>query len=133
MKTKDIKTLNDLIRYSEVGKYTLPTVSLVEKFENVVIFEKLIYNDYEEKIKPYISTVILNEEEYNKYKYKPELLAYDLYGNQNLYHLLLFVNNCSEYEFDMHGIQVVEPTALETVIYKIISHEDERISNNKIY
>lgn len=133
MKTSDIKTLDDLIRYSEVGNYTLPNISFIEQVDNLVVLDKLVYDDYRDRISQYIKQVKLTDEEYNNYKYRPEVLAYDLYGNQNLYHLLLFINNCSELEFDKYGVNIIPKEDLEEAIYKIISHEDDRLTNNRIY
>ena len=51
-----------------------------------------VINDYMTEIKDFIVTVYLDEKEYRKYRYKPKLLCNDIYGNPELYYIILLLN-----------------------------------------
>ena len=74
--------------------------------------------------------VELTDEELNKYKYSPELLSYDLYGTPNLSHLILYINRCPAYSFNRKNIKLIKPNYIETVLQKIIQHEQNNITKN---
>lgn len=53
-----------------------------------------VISDYVDDIrKDYCSNVSLSDSEFIKYKYKPKLLAYDIYNNAELGTLILIIND----------------------------------------
>ena len=84
----------------ELTNDCLTPFGILDLKTNQSYFYNLI-NDYLPLIKEKAVTVVLDDDEYNKYLYKPKLLAYDVYKNTELYYVILLLNNvCSIKEFD---------------------------------
>lgn len=50
--------------------------------------------DYIDEIKEnYCSTIVISDKEMMRYKYRPKLLCYDIYGNEELAFIILIIND----------------------------------------
>lgn len=75
------------------------------------------------------------EDDYIKYKYRPKELSKVLYGTEELYFILLKLNNISsEIEFTKRRIFVADRDSLKEIINRIINlNEDSIIENHRSY
>ena len=90
-----------------------------------------ILDDYIDDIKKECKVLELNNSQFIKYRYKPWLLSYDIYGTSDLEFILLKVNNMiSAKEFNRHKINILMPDALE-LINKIYNAEKKYINLNR--
>jgi hypothetical protein len=128
-----IQTLNDYIRYGKTSNYTIPNSSSLMTVDNITIMESLVYDKYKKLMFGMSHQRVLTDEEMNKYKYRPELLSYDIYSTPNLSHLLLYLNKCSEEEFNMKIVRIISIENLNQIFSLIMSHESDNIGKNKIY
>lgn len=130
-----IQTLSDYIRYGKTSNYSVPnSISLMTIDDTYILMDLLIYDKYKKLIFGMSKQKVLTDEEVQKYKYKPELLSYDLYSTTNLSHLLLYLNKCSEEEFDQKIVRYIESDNIAEIFSLIMSHESDNIGkNNKIY
>lgn len=55
-------------------------------------FRNLITTDYLDDFKKEAYKITLTAEEFRKYKYKPKLLAHDIYGNSEFHYIILAIN-----------------------------------------
>ena len=55
-------------------------------------FRNLITTDYLDDFKKEAYKITLTAEEFRKYKYKPKLLAHDIYGNREFHYISLAIN-----------------------------------------
>ena len=55
-----------------------------------------VINDYLTEINDYVVEVHLDNDEYRKYRYKPKLLCNDIYGNPELYFIILLINDMAD-------------------------------------
>lgn len=113
----DSKSSNDISYYS---------MSLLEKDPNTNI-EYDVFNvvsDYMNELKKMSHPVTLSETEYYTYRFKPKLLAKYLYGNTELYFIILWLNDMwSVKDFNLRTIKLIKNTELSEVLSKINASE----------
>lgn len=113
----DSKSSNDISYYS---------MSLLEKDpDNNIEYDVFnVVSDYINELKAMSSTVVLSENEYYTYRFKPKLLADYLYGNTELYFIILWLNDMwSVKDFDLREIKLIKNTELSDALSKINSAE----------
>jgi hypothetical protein len=71
--------LKDFLEWSQIGDVQYPTYNALHEYRDI--------------LSKYAVRLALTEEEYQRFIYKPELLAFELYGYTDLYFVLLFMNN----------------------------------------
>lgn len=113
----DSKSSNDISYYS---------MSLLEKDQKTNI-EYDVFNvvsDYMNELKAMAKTVKLSDDEYYTYRFKPKLLAKYLYGNTELYFIILWLNDMwSVKDFNLKEIKLIKNTELAEALSKINSSE----------
>ena len=73
-------------------------------------------------------TVTLTDKEYYTYRFRPKLLANYLYGNGELYFIILLLNDIwSVKDFDFKTIKLIPKTQLSDVLSKINESEKDFI------
>ena len=132
MNNSKIQTLSDYIRYGKTTSFSIPLVSFLRNNEGIVFLDELAYAKYDNLLMNNSSMIDLNTREYNLYRLNPQALSYDLYGTPNLYHLILYLNKCSEFEFDFKRIRLMDYSTIGSLLKTILSHEENNIikSNN---
>ena len=101
-------TVDDFIKCSN-NSLCYDAISLYDKDGDTLSISYNLINDYLPLIKEKAVTVVLDDDEYNKYLYKPKLLAYDVYKNTELYYIILLLNNvCSVKEFDFRKLNMLK-------------------------
>ena len=74
----------------------------------------------------------MTDDEYHKYKFKPKLLAYDLYGSVELYFTILFLNGtCNIKDFDRRVIKLIRKSDMIALLEAIYNAEQNYISSNR--
>ena len=113
----DSKSSNSISYYS---------MSLLEK-DQVSSIEFDVFNvvsDYMQEIKELAKTVTFTEEEYYTYRYKPKLLSKYLYGNTELYFIILWLNDIwSVKDFNFRQVKLLNNEDMKDVLSKINSSE----------
>lgn len=113
----DSKSSNDISYYS---------MSLLERDHNTNI-EYDVFNvvsDYMNELKEMSHSVTLTDTEYYTYRFKPKLLAKFLYGNTELYFIILWLNDMwSVKDFNLRTIKLIKNTELAEALSKINASE----------
>ena len=113
----DSKSSNDISYYS---------MSLLEKDPSTNI-EYDVFNvisDYMNELKQMSHPVTVSETEYYTYRFKPKLLAKYLYGNTELYFIILWINDMwSVKDFNLRTIKLIKNTELSEALSKINASE----------
>lgn len=87
-----------------------------------------VLDDYIDDLKKMCKVVELNDEEYIKYKFKPKLLCYDIYGSAELYFIILRLNDmCDVKEFYSRRIKMLPQQTMESILTSIYNAEREFI------
>lgn len=85
-----------------------------------------ITNKYRDFLAGASMVIELSDEQVNKYRYKPRLVAKDLYGTSELWYAILELNNmCSVIEFrDIKYLRVYHPSTFYKMINEIMIMEN---------
>ena len=118
-------TIEGYIDSKSTNQVSYDSLSLFEKNENGE--HCLVYNvltDYYDEIMERAVTLNLTTEEYFKYRFRPKLLAYRLYGDPELFFILLFVNNlCNVKDFDFKSLKIILPEDLNDILSSILNSD----------
>ena len=132
---KDTYTLEDFIELRDSDTYTYYNLSLLFRSlddEGIIYPLKNIVYDYLDELKAPAKRVRLTDNDFQKYKFKPKLLAYDLYGSTELYFILLVLNGTLNIkDFNKKLIYVLLPADLAQLINAIVLAESDYISANR--
>lgn len=113
----DSKSSNDISYYS---------MSLLEKdpVNNIEYDVFNVVSDYMNELKAMSKPVTLSEQEYYTYRFKPKLLANYLYGNGELYFIILWLNDMwSVKDFNLRTIKLIKNSELAEALSSINASE----------
>lgn len=106
-------------------------LSLIEQ-DNPNRTDYNILNDYIDELQEASVTIVMTQEEYLKYSYKPKLLAHDVYGSCELFFIILLINDmCSMKEFNRKKIKMFKPDVLNKYLSAIYNAEYDTLFLNK--
>jgi hypothetical protein len=129
-KPEETTTLEDFVAAGEDVSITYHKLSLVEDCEGIKFPIQNILDDYEDELESVCKSVELSDEQASKYKYKPKLLAYDIYGNPELYFIILMVNgicNMKEFTLENKVVKLISKRVLSEVLRQIYKSEKSQI------
>jgi hypothetical protein len=107
--------------------------SILEKINNIVLTDHNLIDDYIDTFIPFCKTVDLSDEEFKKYKYCPDLLAYDVYGSTQLDFVILAINNMIDpREFTQKRIILPMSSVLSAFLSDVKNTNSGYISQNRI-
>jgi hypothetical protein len=119
--------LEEKITSSSLSLKTVITNSSGEMF---IVNMFNLYEKYYEILLDDVVTATLSEEEYNKYRFNPRLLSFDLYGTQELHYMLLRLNHVySVINFDFTEVRVFKPTIISKINEIMVLESEEYIDN----
>lgn len=125
----ELGKLADDFQFSKFAILSNPAASLKNPLwypEHNVIF------DYNEEFKKLALTVEMTNEEHHKYKYKPKLLAFDVYGSTELYFAILYINGIySIKDFDRKEIKLLTKKDMIGLLEAIYNAEQNYIELNR--
>ena len=83
-----------------------------------------VVNDYMREIKDVAVKVELSTQEYLKYRYKPKLLCRDVYGNGEVYYVIMLLNGHIDVkDFDVHELLMLRKADMNTLLTQIYNAE----------
>ena len=127
-------TLEEFIEAGSGITISYDNLSMVDEIKNTRIPIYNVLSDYIPELMISTVTITLTEQEYFKYRFKPKLLAIDVYGNPELYFVILILNNmCSIKEFDIKKIKMLPTSAMNDLLSSIYNSNRDFLSqyNNK--
>lgn len=133
MRPEKTYTIEEFIDCYNTTDINYESTSLIQRLNNYTMISYNIFNDYLDELNEMAVYVSLTDEEYNKYVYRPKLLAYDLYGSTELFFLILMLNNiCNVKEFDFKRLKLLKVDDLEKFISSVYNSERYTLSLNRI-
>jgi len=122
-------TMEQFIRLGRGVTVNYSTFSYKELLSNGTEIAVLnVINDYMTELKDLVVNVILTDDQYRKYKYKPRLLCHDVYGNGEVYYIILLLNGIiDEKEFDLKKVKMISKANLENALSYIYNAERKYI------
>lgn len=129
MLSQNTTTIEEFIQSSKTIPLSYPTFSFIETVSNktkVSIFN--VVNDYMSELRNACMTIRLTDSEYRKYIYKPKLLCFDIYGNPELYFIILLINDMIDVkEFDKREFLMLPKKYMSMLISEIFNAEYKSI------
>lgn len=101
-------------------------MSLLEKDpQNNIEYDVFnVVSDYMNELKAMAKEVELTETEYYTYRYRPKILAHYLYGNSELYFIILWLNDMwSAKDFNIKKIKLIKNSDLAQALSSINASE----------
>lgn len=129
-------TVEQFITFKDDDTASYNNLSFRDKYDNIIYPIKNIIDDYIDELNELLVDVVMSESEFLKYRYRPKLLAFDIYGNAELDFLILAMNGiCNMKEFDSKNIKLIKNKDLDSFITSIFNanKDDLDIYNSAIY
>ena len=125
-------TVEDFISLGSSDEVTYYNYSLLEYLNGYEMFITSILYDYEDEISDAVILVALTEEERAKYRYKPYLFAYDIYGATEYKFIIMMLNGIIDpKEFDLQKIKVISKSTLNNILSRILSVNESFMNSNR--
>lgn len=126
---QDTTTIEEFIQAGKASTITYPKLSFLEIMSNgTQVSARNVINDYIYELKSVSTLVELSREEQNAYYYKPKLLCYDIYGNPELYYIILLLNDIADVkEFTKPRIRMLQKSYMNSLLSQIYNSEKQAI------
>lgn len=132
---KDTYTIQEFIVAGENITISYDKLSFKEKFGDIEYPMFNVLNDYIYEMKLLAKEVTFTDTEFLRYKYRPKLLANDVYKNSELDFIILVLNNmCNVKEFDNQKIKLFNISDMTDFVQSLYNAEKENIEiyNSKL-
>ena len=124
-------TLDQFINMKLSDNITYKNFSISEIVDGIELLDHNLITDYLSELESMCVNVPLEQDQYVRYKYAPDLLAYDVYGSTQLDFIVLFANGIIDpKEFDLKTIKLPYAKALDTFLNSIYSSESQYLEYN---
>lgn len=122
-------TIDEFISFKDDNTFSYHNMSFRDKYDNISYPIKNIIDDYKDELMELVvEDVNLTETEYLKYRYKPRILANDIYDNPDLDFIILAVNGiCNMKEFDSRTIKLIKLDDLNNFLTSVFNANKDDI------
>ena len=125
-------TLDAFVAMQMSDDMTYYNFSILEVVNSVEHLNINLVEEYSSILKSQALQVELTDEEYKKYKYCPDLLAYDVYGSVQLDFVILILNDIFDpKEFVNKTIRLVPASVLQQFLNEVYGKEYGWIQQNR--
>lgn len=125
-------TLDDFISMKISDDMTYYNFSILEVINSVEHLDSNIVEVYLPELKKDCISVRLSLEELKRYRYNPDLLAYDLYGSVQLDFVVLLLNDMYDpKEFNKKNLLLPRASILSKFLNDVYSKESGYIEQNR--
>lgn len=136
MKPDKTYSIEQFIQSGQGVTLTYQNLSLVNNFDKVELPYKNVFYDYLDDINnsSLIRLVKLSEKEIAKYKYRPKILAYDLYGTTDLDFVILALNGIytpKDFLIANKKIKLIGKKELNSLLTSIYNAEKDLLDRYK--
>lgn len=116
-------TLDQFISCQSDTNFCYNNLSFINQIDNIKYNIYNVASDYiDEIISEYCITVVFTDDQLAKYMYRPKLLCYDVYGAQELYYLILIINDiCSIKDFTKKKLKLPTKANMSTLCKAIMN------------
>ena len=125
-------TLEEFVESGVDDLITYNNFSLLESISGIEIPTENLIFDYMSEMNRASVNVLLTEAELQKYKYKPKLLAFDVYGTTECYFIIMALNNIVDVrDFTLKRLKMIEPSVLDELMGYIYEANINLIDANR--
>jgi hypothetical protein len=132
-------TLEDFVATGQSDQLTYSRFSIIEEINGVKFASYNILSDYIKELKQIcikIPKKNITQAQLARYKYNPDLLAYDIYGSTQLEFVVLYCNDIIDpKDFDFHNRYLYLPKAsvLQQFLSTIYNADYQTLTNSIMY
>ena len=131
-KADETYTVDDFIHMRSSDEVTYYNYSILQYLNGIEYLVTNVLYDYEDELLDASVTLTLDEAQYLKYKYKPWLLAYDLYGAIECEFVLMTLNSIIDpKDFDFKRMKAILPNNLSNILGRIYSANSLLLNTNR--
>ena len=125
-------SVQDFIAMRTSDEITYYNFSIVEYLNGYDMFITNLLYDYDDEFKDLTIYVKLTDVEKLKYRYKPYLFAYDLYGSREMSFIIMMLNGIIDpKEFDFNKVKIIKYDQLGMIINRIAAVNEIFMNKNK--
>jgi hypothetical protein len=125
-------TVEDFIAMKSSDELTYYNYSILEYSNGYDMFITNLLYDYDEEFSEKVKVLQLTDRERSKYRYKPYLLAYDIYGSAELDFVIMMLNGIIDpKEFDFSRVKVIKYADLNDLLTRITSVNEKYLNTMK--
>lgn len=130
---KNIVTIQDLIGRKQIkGKIDYNTYSFSISLKDTITlpFQNVLTTTYAKELKELAIDIKLTNDEYYKYRYRPKLLAYDIYNYSELFYIINFINGIYNIkDFNFKTLKLIPKTDLFNLLSYVLQADSANISD----
>ena len=125
-------TLEQFISMKNTDDMTYNNFSIYGKIDGQKILESNIIDEYLNELTKMCQIVQLSTDEYKKYKYAPDLMAYDIYGSTQLDFIILAANDIIDpKDFNLKRLKLPKTSALREFLNEVYNANVNWITKNR--
>ena len=125
-------TLDQFINMKYSDEITYYNFSIIEVVDGIQLLDHNLIEDYIDELKSLCQNCELDSNQYKKYKYSPDLLAYDVYGSTQLDFVILMLNDMIDpKEFNLKTVKLPYASKLKAFLSAVYNAELNYISQNR--
>ena len=99
-KPQNTWSLDQFISCKSDTTMSYPNLSFTDRNGDILYDTYNVISDYIDEIREYCVKVVLDDKQFFRYKYRPKLLCYEIYGNGELAFIIMIINDmCSFKDF----------------------------------
>lgn len=125
-------SIKDYISLKENDSITYRNFSIIESINNTELLDHNLLDDYIDILQDCCVEHTFSNEEYKKYIYSPDILAYDIYGSTQLDWIILLCNDMIDpKDFNLKTVKLPYASVLNELLSEIYSANSGYISQNR--
>lgn len=135
---EDVATIEETIENGNEITLSYINTAILRKLQmdgtddSIDVPDNNVCYDYLRELLAVADKIELSDDEYAKYKYRPDILSYDLYGTTTYEFILLAINKIiSPKYFTKKKIYVIDSEYIEEVLTDIYNAEQEYLTLNR--
>lgn len=131
MLPQNTTTIEEFVESGAGITITYPNLSFTDMLTNGTwVSVHNVISDYIDELRNSCVNVELTVDQQFVYHYKPKLLCYDIYGNPELYFIILLINDMADVkEFTKPVIKMLRKSHMSDLLTLIYNAEKKAISN----
>lgn len=125
-------TLEQFISMKNTDDMTYNNFCIYGTIDGQKILESNLIDEYLDELVKVTSIVQLSDEEYKKYKYSPDLLAYDVYGSVQLDFVVLAANDMIDpKDFNLRKLKLPTASRMREFLNEVYGANSDWITKNR--
>lgn len=125
-------TLEAFVALKYQDDLTYRNLSILEVVDGIELVDHCLIDDYLEELNAICVDVVLTQEEWARYKYAPDLMAYDIYGTTQVDFLILLANDMIDpKEFTLKKIRLPYASAFRDFLASVYNSNSGYIEQNR--